>query len=217
MTKKAKVEKQFIAGTTVLTVNSRDGLTQRLVRFKIGARAQYDEMLTHDPNVLYFCQDTGHLFVGDVNYNSVDSIESLLNVISYTIDEATADHKTIPTVKAVMDYVIAKISGITGGIVYAGVIDATNPTANPKWTNAKLGYYFRVNVAGVISGVKLGVGDTIIINKNVTGTPTKEDMDVIPFTIDEIGDLTELHTEAKDNLVHAINELADNQCRWTGI
>lgn len=208
---------EFIAGTTVLKVMHRDGLTQRLVRFKIGTKAQYDALAIHDPNILYFCQDTGNLYVGDTSYNTVAGIESLKPILTYVIDERTASDSKIPTVKAVMDYVINKIDNISGGLVYSGAIDANNPTANPKWKDAKLGSYFRVNVSGVIDGVSLKVGDSIIINKDVDGVPTAADMDVIAFTVEEIGDLSLLHTEAKENIVAAINEVSDNECRWNGL
>lgn len=36
------------------------------VRFYSGTRAQYDALLTHNPLALYFCDDTGELFKGDV-------------------------------------------------------------------------------------------------------------------------------------------------------
>lgn len=201
----------------LLRVKSRDGLTQRLVRFKIGTKEEYDSIPVKDGNILYFCQDTGNLFVGDVNYNSVADIDSLKEILATDIEESTASDDFIPTVKAVVDFTNSKLSSITGGLMYAGVIDASDPTKNPMWTDAKQGYFFRVNVAGVIDGVTLGVGDTIIINKKVTGQPTKGDMDVIPFTLDEIGDLNDLKTQNKENLVSAINEVAQNECRWIGL
>ena len=36
------------------------------VRFYSGTRAQYDALLTHNPLALYFCDDTGELFKGDI-------------------------------------------------------------------------------------------------------------------------------------------------------
>jgi hypothetical protein len=36
------------------------------VRFYSGTRAQYDSLLEHNPLALYFCDDTGELFKGDV-------------------------------------------------------------------------------------------------------------------------------------------------------
>ena len=36
------------------------------VRFYSGTRAQYDALLTHSPLALYFCDDTGELFKGDI-------------------------------------------------------------------------------------------------------------------------------------------------------
>lgn len=36
------------------------------VRFYSGTRAQYDGLITHNPLALYFCEDTGELFKGDI-------------------------------------------------------------------------------------------------------------------------------------------------------
>lgn len=36
------------------------------VRFYSGTRSQYDALLTHNPLALYFCDDTGELFKGDI-------------------------------------------------------------------------------------------------------------------------------------------------------
>lgn len=36
------------------------------VKFYSGTRAQYDSLLTHNPLALYFCDDTGELFKGDI-------------------------------------------------------------------------------------------------------------------------------------------------------
>lgn len=36
------------------------------VRFYSGTRAQYDSLVSHNPLALYFCEDTGELFKGDI-------------------------------------------------------------------------------------------------------------------------------------------------------
>ena len=36
------------------------------VRFYAGTRAQYDSLVSHNPLALYFCDDTGELFKGDI-------------------------------------------------------------------------------------------------------------------------------------------------------
>ena len=36
------------------------------VKFYTGTRAQYDSLISHNPHALYFCDDTGELFKGDV-------------------------------------------------------------------------------------------------------------------------------------------------------
>ncbi len=36
------------------------------VKFYSGTRAQYDSLVSHNPLALYFCDDTGELFKGDI-------------------------------------------------------------------------------------------------------------------------------------------------------
>ena len=209
------VKKREVAA--FMKVRERSGITGKLVRFKIGTQEEYDAIANKQDNICYFCYDTGAIYVGNRSFNSVTNIADLESVLCTLIDESTADNNFVPTVKAVVNYVINKLEGLTGGLHYAGILDANYPTKNDNWRNAKLGYYFRVTVAGELNGYNLGVGDSIIINKDVTGYPTHDDMDVIPFTLDEIGDLNDLKTESKTNLVAAINELVDNEIRWNGI
>lgn len=191
--------------------------TGNLVRVRFGTRAEYDANYPHDPNSLYFITDEGLIKKGDVDLNSVESIENLSAVYERLIDEVEADHTKIPTSKAVVNYVNDKIDNIVGGLSYKGAINPNDLEANPNWNYAKTGYFFRVSHNGTIDGVAVGVGDTLIINKMVSGEPTSADFDLIPFTLDEIGQLTELKTTNKSNLVAAINELWDDQVRWVGI
>lgn len=191
--------------------------TGNLIRARYGTQAEYDNNYPHDDNSLYFITDKGLIKKGEVDLNSVESIENLSAVTERVIDEVEADHTKIPTSKAVTVYVNDKIDSIVGGLKYMGKLDPNNLDQNTNWNNAKTGYFFRVSHNGVIDGIRVGIGDTLIVNKVVTGEPTAADFDLIPFTLDEIGQLDQLKTTDKTSLVNAVNELWDNQTRWVGI
>lgn len=53
---------------TVGVINSRDSSTA--VKTWTGTKAQYDDIVTKDPNTEYFCTDSGELYLGDVKIGS---------------------------------------------------------------------------------------------------------------------------------------------------
>lgn len=73
------------------------------------------------------------------------------------------------------------ISGVAAALEYKGTFDASAG----NWTaldNASQGDLYKVSVAGTIGTVELAVGDIIIVNKDVTGTPVDADIDKIDNT-----------------------------------
>ena len=95
------------------------------------------------------------------------------------LDTASTASDTLYISKAVTDTnpIITKddLSGITGAMVYKGVVDGTN--ALPT-TNITAGWTYVVAAAGTYAGQACEVGD-MIIAKNTTATPTSSDWNVI--------------------------------------
>lgn len=195
----------------------KPGYSQGTVRFFILSFDEYNALQNKLDEALYFISDRRVVFRGNVPYSATESISDLKEVLLTALADLGMTDTTIPTSKAVVDYINHRFDVMISGVEYRGLIDANNPSLNEYWINALHGYMFRVSIAGIIDGVELGVGDTVIINKDVTGTPTKADMDIIPYTLDEIGDLRNLKTESKENLVSAINEVYDSLSVWDGI
>lgn len=191
--------------------------TDKVVRFIELLEAEYNALPVKVENVLYFILDKRVIYKGETFYTAIRNIDDLAEVKQIILEDLGMTDSTIPTSKAVVDYINHRFETISGGVLYRGTLDANNPTDNPHWSNAKQGYLFKVLTAGTIDTIELRLGDTLIINKDVTGIPIKNDFDVIPSTIDEIGDIKNLGTEAKNNLVSAVNEVNNSIPRWDGI
>ena len=75
------------------------------------------------------------------------------------------------------------ISGVQApdALEYKGVFDASAGDYSAL-ADASEGDYYKISVAGVIDGVDWAVGDNLIINNDVTGTPTNTDVDKIDNT-----------------------------------
>ena len=125
--------------------------------------------------------------------SNVDTTHFASGVITTDIANATpADDTTLPSVKAVKTYVTGAVGSLAAGLEYKSVFDATAFNAAVAGStataldNASQGDFYKVNVAGTITlgaeTLELNVGDMIIINKDVTGTPTKADIDKIDNT-----------------------------------
>ena len=95
------------------------------------------------------------------------------------LETASKASDTLYISKAVTDTnpIITKddLSGITGAMVYKGVVDGT--TGLPT-TNITAGWTYVVAAAGTYAGQACEVGD-MIIAKNTTATPTNSDWNVI--------------------------------------
>lgn len=73
------------------------------------------------------------------------------------------------------------IAGLSGALQYKGILDAS--TLGTQLDDAEKGDFYVVGTAGVILGsVELAVGDHVIINKDVVGTPVAADIDKIDNT-----------------------------------
>lgn len=187
------------------------------VRFIVLSRSEYTALPKKDENALYFIHDERIIYRGGVSYSKINSIEDLSEFVVTELRDLGMTNDTIVSSKAVVDYINHRFSTAISGVEYRGLIDPSNPTLNQYWTDAHHGYIFRVSTDGTLNGISLGLGDSVIINKDVTGEPTSADMDVIPYTLDEIGELKSLETENKTNLVSAINEINESLTSWDGI
>lgn len=72
-------------------------------------------------------------------------------------------------------------SSIVGAIIYKSTFDASAGNFSVI-VDPRQGWLYKVSVAGTISGTLFSVGDNIYINKDVTGTPTLADIDLIDNT-----------------------------------
>lgn len=147
----------------------------------------YDEISSGSTSVIL---DTAIL--GDTTHTySADKILTLLSTLTTsnfaanvidTDTSLTANSDTrIATQKATKSYVDNHIGGVVGGLAYKGALDASS--LGTQLDNAKTGYFYKVSVAGtILTSVVLNVGDMVIINKDVTGTPVAADLDVIDNT-----------------------------------
>ena len=103
-----------------------------------------------------------------------------------------ADDTTLPSVKAVKTYVTNAVGSLAAGLEYKTVFDATafntavSGSTATVLDNGSQGDFYKVSVGGTITlgsdTLELSVGDMIILNKDVTGTPTKADIDKIDNT-----------------------------------
>lgn len=120
----------------------------------------------------------------DADNNTISNLE-LDNFKTGVVDTdatltANSDTK-IASQKAVKTYMDNVVSGFVGGLQYKGILDASN--LGTQLDNAKQGYFYKVSVVGtILTSLALSVGDMVIVNKNVTGTPTLADLDVIDNT-----------------------------------
>lgn len=83
-----------------------------------------------------------------------------------------------PVTKGQFDTAMA---GLSGALQYKGILDAS--ALGTQLDNAEKGDFYIVTTAGIILGsLELAVGDHLIINKDVVGTPTAADIDKIDNT-----------------------------------
>jgi hypothetical protein len=96
--------------------------------------------------------------------------------IPVSIGTATSAQHAVT--KAQLDSAMA---GATSALLYKGVFDASAGNYNAI-ADASQGDYYKISVAGTIGSVVWNIGDSLIINKDVTGTPTASDVDQIDNT-----------------------------------
>ena len=89
--------------------------------------------------------------------------------------------------KGQLDSAISELeSSLTGALIYKGSIPTTTVP-----NNAEKGWYYVVSTDGTYYGIECNAGDMLIVNKNLSGTPTASDFDKIDNT--ESADLVKLN------------------------
>lgn len=120
----------------------------------------------------------------DADNNTITNLEIdnfKTGVVDTDINLTAQSDLKIATQRAVKAYIDNTIAGIAGGLDYKGALDASN--LGTQLDNRKLGDFFKVSVKGtILTTLDLEIGDMVIINKDVTGTPTLADLDVIDNT-----------------------------------
>lgn len=112
-------------------------------------------------------------FLGGTDWNITNGIENATLIgLKDAVDASS------PITKGQFDTALA---GFSGGLQYKGTLDASNLGA--QLDDAEKGDFYIVGTAGVIAGsVELAIGDHVIINKDVVGTPVAADIDKIDNT-----------------------------------
>lgn len=128
--------------------------------------------------------DTTHTYSADKILTLLSSLTTsnfAANVIDTDTTLAANSDSRIATQKAAKTYIDNHIGGVVGGLNYKGAFDAS--LLGTQLDNAKKGDFYKVSVEGtILTTISLKVGDMIIINKDVTGTPVSADIDVIDNT-----------------------------------
>jgi len=172
------------------------GILNIAVRMKNGDHAETVQYITVTEafSSIEYGSDGGIYFV---QLNG-DRIELELPV---TDDIDSAEDHTLPTRKAVVDYVTEKIGGVLGGVRHQGGI---SPTVLP--TSAKQGDLYRVKESFLFHGTELEPGDWVVFKIDATAPFTEG----IHFDV-----FTGVENPAMDNLdsTSSVLPLAANQGR----
>jgi hypothetical protein len=107
--------------------------------------------------------------------NQIKDLSIIAGQILITNDSGTND------LQSEIDLIKENISNVVGPMNFKGVLDASSLGA--QLDDAKLGDTYYVSVAGtILTTIELQVGDMVIVNKTVTGTPVAADIDKIDNT-----------------------------------
>ena len=144
-----------------------------------GTQAAYDALETKNPNLLYFCSDTGKLYKGSVDYTNnlvvaatkpetpiagkiyflsdTNTVEAYVNgnwkVISYPIAttvDINSDDMHVASAKAVYDAIMAAVEDVTGGSSVISAVEAGTEAGTLKVTKGD-GTTETVTLTGVVT------------------------------------------------------------------
>nr|DAU99654.1 MAG TPA: hypothetical protein [Bacteriophage sp.] len=183
-----------------------------LLNFKYGTQAGYDGLESYDDGTLYFTTDTLALYKGSKLYNGgVKSVAALpetpaLGVLYIltttwtgqiwtgsawkvitkpfieTIDGAKASHASVPTEKAVVDYVTNAIANVTGGKGIFVTDIAYSTTNNAIKVSKGEGVSTEIKIDGMVHNATYDSSKRKVSLPVVNGT-------TVEFTIPEDKDL----------------------------
>lgn len=184
--------------------------TELLLNFKYGTQSGYDQLESYDEGTLYFTTDTLALYKGDKLYNGGVKVVAelptapamgVLYILSTTwvgqvwtgsawkvitkpfvetIGE-TVDHTSVPTTKAVKDYVTGAIANVTGGTGLF-VTDITYDTTNNVLVSNKGGVTTDISITGMVHDATYDTTNRKVTMPIIGGTS-------VEFTIPEDRDL----------------------------
>lgn len=184
--------------------------TELLLNFKYGTQSGYDQLGTYDEGTLYFTTDTLALYKGAKLYNGGVKVVAelpttpamgVLYILSTTwvgqvwtgtawkvitkpfvetIGE-TVDHTSVPTTKAVKDYVTGAIANVTGGTGLF-VTDITYDTTNNVLVSNKGGVTSNISITGMVHDATYDTTSRKVTMPIIGGT-------AVEFTIPEDRDL----------------------------
>jgi hypothetical protein len=134
--------------------------------------------------------------------NQIKDLSIIAGQIAVTTDSGIDD------LQAVIDGIKVDIGNVLAPMNFKGTLDASS--LGTQLDNAKLGDMYYVSVAGtILTSVELKVGDMIIVNKTVTGTPVAADIDKIDNTestdILRQGQVDDSTLQFSDNTLHIKN------------
>jgi hypothetical protein len=120
----------------------------------------------------------------DASLNTISNLTTAM-FATPTIDNDTtlaADSSTrLATQHATKTYVDTAMAGIVGGLIYKGTFDASAGNYNAI-VNPKKGWFYKVSISGTIGAKDWVVGDMLIVNVDVTGSPVDSQVDKIDNT-----------------------------------
>lgn len=145
----------------------------------------------------------------DADSNTISNIEVdnfKTGVLDTDLSAVAGTDTTIPSAKAVKSYVDTQIASLASDLTYKGTFDASAVDFTALADGIR-GDFYKVSVAGTIDSIDYQIGDMIIVNKNVTGTPVTADIDKIDNT--EAPDLLRIAAGVIKNAGSAITIDAD--------
>lgn len=179
LTPDATNDKVTIEATDTDTKNTAGSTDSSSKLFIIGATSQAANPQTYSQDTAYIGTD-GHLYSNSKQVVNLSDTQALTNKTynGYTLgtacqydqlisfDGSVIDHQTVPSSKAVADYVAAQAAG--AATFQGSLVQTDSGSSSAKWTQAELqaanykkGWYWVVEVAGTYAGNVMEVGDML--------------------------------------------------------
>jgi uncharacterized membrane-anchored protein len=147
-----------------------------LVAFKRGTEAQYTALATKDANVLYFCTDTGRLFLGSV---AIAEGERQFDIIQkYECNVKTGIFTLVLHGDTTASYVLLRKNASTSCLLVTGSFTAATGLTTYSNTNASYVGGVLIFKTGVLVATDL---PTATAAKAVSATEQAKALKILPF------------------------------------